>query len=110
AYRRPKETRGIFRVAVRAAGERGPPSHHLVPERGFAAKEALDIVDQNVDQIRFVASGFAGAMGSDQDVWQCPKRGFGPQRLVVEAVERRGADASVAERRQKGSLVNHFSP
>src|SRR5271156_6289475 len=108
-HRRTEENRRrIFRCAAEANCDRGPPSHHLVPERGFAAKEALGIVGQNVDQIRFVASGFAGAMGSDQDVWQCPKRGFGPQRLVVEAVERRGADASVAERRQKGNLVNHF--
>ena len=34
---------------------------------------------------------------------------FGRQRLVMEAVERRGADASVGERREKRCLVDHLS-
>src|ERR1700685_371543 len=71
---------------------RRPPSHHLVSQRGFATKEALDILVENIDDVFLVTPGFARRVRGDQQVRESPEGGFARQRLLVEAVECRSAE------------------
>ena len=41
------------------------PSHHLVSQRGFAAKEALDILVENIYHVFLVTHGFASRVRRD---------------------------------------------
>src|SRR6185437_3576909 len=82
-------------------------SHHLVSQFAFAAKQAFDVVDENVNDILLVAPGFARGVRRDQYVRQRPEGRLCRQRLLGETIERGGARPPAGERRDERLLVNN---
>src|ERR1700722_11910171 len=87
----------------------GPPSHHLVSQCGFAAEQAFDVVDQNINDVLFVTLGFACGMGRDHHVRQRPEGGFSRERFLREAIERGGAHPPFGERVEQRHMVDHLA-
>src|SRR5262249_7221536 len=74
------------------------------------APDALDVFQQQVDDIVLVASGLARGVRRDQRVVERPQRRGGGQRLLHGAVDARRGDALPRERGNQRRLVDHPPP
>ena len=80
--------------------------YNLVVELGLAAPEAVEVVEQDVDQVFFVHAGFAAGVGGDEDVFEAPKGGVLGVRLFPEVVDAGAGDGAGLEGGQHGGFVD----